>query len=432
MPTNASPTDRASNADDGTRTPRVLIVDDDPFMVRLMGLMLSRLGPFEAIGESDPRSALQRLREAAHAFDGVVLDLNMPGMDGMEFLRHLAGIGYQGCLVPFSGEAPEVLESVTQLARSHGLNVPGTLSKPPRMEQLEQLQWACAHVRTATAQGSDDWLPDEAELRRALAQGDIECLYQPKVDLRDGRLVGVEALARWRHAGHGMVMPAQFVPLAESCGAIAELTRRVFDIAFSQQARWRAEGLDMSMSVNASAQDLGDLDFADYVSECARRHDVPPSRVVIEVTESGLGDDPRLLVEMMSRLRLRRFALSIDDFGSGYSTLSKLREVVFDEIKIDRSFTHGAHASLRGTVLFDSSTNLGHRLGMRVVAEGVEDRGDWDFCRTHGVHLVQGYFVSHALAPAQLAPWHARWRERVAQQALACGDPTEGGGSVDA
>lgn len=433
-PTPPQPPASASSAGGATGASRVLIVDDDPFMAKLLGLMLARLGDFETISESDPRAALACLQRRAHEFDGVVLDLNMPGIDGMEFFRHLARIGYRGCVVPFSGEAPEVLASVMQLARSHGLNVPGTLGKPPRIEQLEQLPWACAHGQRPGAQRTAAWQPDEAALRHALTHGEIDCEYQPKVDMLSGRLVGVEALARWRHAEHGMVMPASFVPLAESCGAVRELTRRVFDVAFAQQARWRDVGLELSVSVNASAQDLEELAFADFVSDCASRHGVPPGSVVIEVTESGLGNDPRLLVEVMSRLRLRRFALSIDDFGSGYSTLAKLRDVVFDEIKIDRSFTHAAHESLRGTVLFDSSVDLGRRLGMRVVAEGVEDRLDWDFCRTHGVHLAQGYFVSQALAGALVPAWEARWRERVAEQGLApaTGGPEEPGGGAPA
>jgi EAL domain-containing protein (putative c-di-GMP-specific phosphodiesterase class I) len=427
MPTTTPPSpERATSAGEAAQAARVLIVDDDPFMATLLGVMLGRIGPFEAVGETDPAAALQRLRERACEFDGIVVDLNMPGIDGMAFFRHLADIGYAGCVVPFSGEAPEVLESVMQLARSHGLNVPGTLGKPPRLEQLQALPWGCADARATSAGADGGWQPDEQALRQALARGDIGCMYQPKVDLRDGRLVGVESLARWRHAAHGLISPARFVPLAESCGAIRELTRSVLETALAQQARWRAQGLALSMSVNASAQDLGDLGFAELVSERARHHGTQPEDLVIEVTESGLGDDPRLLVEIMSRLRLRRFALSIDDFGSGYSTLSKLRDAVFDEIKIDRDFTHAAHASLRGTVLFDSCTQLGQALGMRVVAEGIEDRLDWDFCRCHGVHLAQGYFISRPLAGEQLPRWHELWRERVLELGLTAPD---GGGS---
>ncbi len=398
---------------------RVLIVDDDAFMIRLLATMLARLGDFEIRGESDPQVALRAVREHGDSFDAVVLDLNMPGVDGMAFLRHLAQIGYAGCVVPFSGEAPEVLDSVAQLARAHGLHVAGALSKPPRREQLQALPWACAGRGLQQPAVEPAWQPAETDLREALAQGQVECFYQPKVDVHTGALAGFEALARWRHPSHGLVPPGRFVPLAESCGAISELTRRVFEASFAQQAQWRARGLDVSVSVNAAARDLADLGFVDFVCDCAGRHDVPPASVVIEVTESQLGGDPRLLAEVMGRLRLRRFELAIDDFGSGYASLSQLRDVIFDEIKIDRDFTHAAHESLRSKVLFDSSATLGRRLGMRVVAEGVEDRLDWEFCRGHGVHLAQGNFIGRPMPAADVPRWHDAWSGRVVAQRLA-------------
>lgn len=400
---------------------RVVIIDDDPLMVRLLGLMLQRQGNFDIASESHPQVALEHLPELVGTADAVVLDINMPGVDGMEFFRHLAAMGYAGCVALFSGEAPAVLESAAQLARSHGLHVAGSLCKPPRVEELQQLVRACSHGAAPARRATADWLPDEAELRRAIADGEIVCAYQPKVELASGALAGVEALARWRHPQRGLVSPASFIPLAEASGAIAELTRSVFEQSFAQLARWRDQGLELSMSVNASAHDLCDLRFAEFVSDCAQRHRVLPEWVVVEVTESGLGDDQRLLVEVMSRLRLRRFALSIDDFGNGYSTLSKLRDVVFDEIKIDHGFTHAAHESLRHEAIFDTSVALGRRLGMRVVAEGVEDRLDWDFCRSHGVELAQGFFIGRPIDGTELPAWHERWLQRLGEPQLAGG-----------
>lgn len=417
------PTDPSSAAtgERGAPRARVVIIDDDPLMVRLLGLMLQRQGDFDIASESRPQVALEHLPELVGTADAVVLDINMPGADGMEFFRHLAAMGYSGCVALFSGEAPAVLESTLQLARSHGLHVAGALCKPPRVDELQQLVRACSHGTAPVRQPAAAWLPDESELRRAIAAGEIVCAYQPKVALASGLLAGVEALARWRHPQRGLVSPGSFIPLAEASGAIGELTRSVFEQAFAQLAAWRAQGLQLSMSVNASAHDLCDLQFAEFVSDCAQRHRVLPEWVVVEVTESGLGGDPRLLVEVMSRLRLRRFALSIDDFGNGYSTLSKLRDVVFDEIKIDHGFTHAAHESLRHEAIFDTSVALGTRLGMRVVAEGVEDRLDWEFCRNHGVELAQGYFIGRPIDGAELPAWRERWLQRLGEQKLALG-----------
>ncbi len=420
MTASASPPSAAgSEAPGSSRSPRVLIIDDDPFMVRLLGGMLARLGDFEIHGESDPAQALAKLPELARDTDGMILDINMPGVDGIELFRHLSLLAYGGCLVLCSGEGAAMLESTVQLARSRGLHVLGGMCKPPRLDELRGFAQACRSTPQPDARPASDWYPTQAELRRAVADGAIECHYQPKVALGSGALVGVEALARLRHPRHGLVPPGHFIGLAERCGAIGEITKQVFEQTFTQLARWQAEGIDLSLGVNASARDFGDLDFVDFVDDCAQRHGVRPDRVVIEVTESSLGDDPHLLVEVMTRLRLRRFGLSIDDFGNGYSTLTKLRDVVFDEIKIDHGFTHAAHESLRSEVIFDASVTLGQRLGMRVAAEGVEDRLDWDFCRAHGAEVAQGFFIARAMPGSALAAWREQWAGRVRAERLA-------------
>ncbi len=391
---------------------RLVIVDDDQFMLTMITAMLGRIGEFDVQGFTDAPAAFRSIRDAAAAPDLVILDINMPEMDGMAFFRQLADIGFRGCVALCSGESDSMLRTSAQLARSYGLRVGGTLPKPPRPDLLRTLLAQCEGERESRRSPASGRERRPEELRDAIEAGDIFCVYQPKIDISSGRLVGVEALARWRHRTDGIVPPAEFIPMAERTGSMPALTRCVFDLALGQLARWREAGIDLIMSVNASVHDLADLSFPDFLNGCAERHRVNPAWVIIEVTESGLTEDERLLVEIVSRLRLRRFQLSIDDFGNGYSTMAKLRDLVFDELKIDQGFTHGAASDERKAAIFHASVQIAKRLGMKIVAEGVEDQADWDFCRINGADVAQGYFMSRPLAPDAMEAWLAAWRLR--------------------
>ncbi len=394
-----------------TTARKVLLVDDDPFMLKVMEAMLQAMGDLEVHGFSNAPAAFEAIRDAKLRPDLVILDINMPEMDGMAFFRRLSEVGYAGCLALCSGEGDSFLRTTAQLAQSYGLRVSGVLGKPPRPERLKALLGDCAAQAVQAPRASSPERSVE-ELLQALERGEIFCVYQPKVSLADGSLLGLEALARWRHPTDGIIFPAAFIPMAERSGNIGVLTRRVFELAFAQVAAWRGRGLDWLVSVNASAHDLGVLDFPDFLLDCARRHGVDPSWVMIEVTESGLTRDERLLVEVMTRLRLRQFRMSIDDFGNGYAALSKLRDLVFDELKIDFGFTHGAAADERKAAIFDASVQVGKSLGMKLVAEGVEDVADWDFSRIHGAEVAQGYFVARPLAAEDVETWLDAWRQR--------------------
>jgi EAL domain-containing protein (putative c-di-GMP-specific phosphodiesterase class I) len=398
--------------------PTVFIVDDDRFMVDILTLMIARMGDFALRGYTDAAAAFAALREAGQAPDLVILDINMPEMDGMEFFRGLAEIGYRGGIVLSSGESDALLRASEQLAASYRLQLLGRIAKPPDFETLKRLVWTCRDD-FAPSQKPSRRVPGPDELLDAIAAGEIYCAYQPKVDMRSGALIGVEALARWRHPVDGMIPPGVFSRVAESHNVVTHLTRHVFDVALAQQALWKASGLSLRMSVNASVQDLGDLGFPDFASACIARHRVDANAVVIEVTESGLAHDERILIEVMARLRLRRFHLSIDDFGNGYSTMMKLRDFSFDELKVDHAFVHGAGSNERHAVIFRASADIGKSLGMTIVAEGVEDAADWAFASRNGSDIAQGYFVARPIEAADLPSWHAAWRQRVSSGDIA-------------
>ncbi|MHB1591928.1 MAG: EAL domain-containing protein, partial [Sulfuricella sp.] len=224
--------------------------------------------------------------------------------------------------------------------------------------------------------------------------------------------IGMETLVRWRHPKDGMVFPDQFIGIAEQHGLIDELTRVVMTGALAQARIWQDAGLTLRVAVNLSMDNLTSLNFLDYVAEITAKAGVPPQEVVLEVTESRLMHDQRVPLEILTRLHLKRFRLSIDDFGTGNSSLTQLRDIPFGELKIDQSFVHGAWANDTQRAMFDASLGLAKQLGMEAVAEGVEDQADWDFVLQQGCDLAQGYFIAKPMSAEYLPTWLADWEAR--------------------
>lgn len=396
---------------------KTLLVDDDPFALRLLGHQLERLGVHDAARCERARDALRRLEVEPGAYGLVFCDLQMPDLDGVEFMRHLAQMRYAGSLVLVSGEDGRTLHFARRLAEAHGIRAVGALGKPVRIEPLrEALARHAANaslrlparraVDPAAAAGSE-FAP--REVARAISEGELRLHYQPKVELSGGTLVGVEALARWQHPELGLVYPDRFVAVAENHGLVDALTREVLALALGQARTWLDAGLELRVAVNVSMDNLVALDFPEVVVEIARKAAVAPSTLVLEVTESRLMKDARAALDILARLRLKRVGLSIDDFGTGHSSLAQFRDLPFDELKLDRGFVNGAarDASLRAIV--ESTLAMAHQLGIRTVAEGVETQDDWNFLRALGCDIAQGYFVARPMPGEALPAWCVDW-----------------------
>lgn len=391
---------------------RILVLDDEPFMLKLLGRQLENLGFSRPSAYTNGHEALDALNAPLGAPDLILLDLNMPKMDGIEFVRQLGERRFEGSLILVSGEDERMLEAASTLVRAHGIRLLGHLKKPMSNEALTAVmkRWTSpkeAQLQMKSAQYDAD------TLKAAIANGELVNYYQPKVAVADGSVVGVETLARWRHPVDGLVFPDQFIGLAEAHGLIDALTHVVLSEALAQTRVWHDAGLALRVAVNLSMDNLKMLDFADFIGDQAAMLGVSPSHIVLEVTESCLMDDLRMPLDILTRLRLKRFRLSIDDFGTGHSSFAQLRDLPFNELKIDRGFVHRAWGNDTLSAIYNASLQLAHQLGMKVVAEGVEDQDDWNFLRRSGCDFAQGYFIARPMPAAELPAWIEGWKQRL-------------------
>jgi EAL domain-containing protein (putative c-di-GMP-specific phosphodiesterase class I) len=248
-------------------------------------------------------------------------------------------------------------------------------------------------------------------LERALINGRLTLVYQPKISLVDGTLKRVEALVRWEDPELGAVPPSRFVPLAERHGLIDSLTQWGLRTALRQWRQWQREGLDTCLAFNISALSLEQLDFPDLVERMCRALKVPTEQLVLELTE-GATQPLVKLMDTLTRIRIKGIGLAIDDFGVGYSTLMQLRQLPFTELKIDRFFIDDAPTSRDSMLIVRSIIDLAHGLGLTVTAEGVETEAQLRLLHELGCDVAQGYLIARPLAPDALAPWYAEWQTR--------------------
>ncbi|HZZ94127.1 MAG TPA: EAL domain-containing protein [Usitatibacter sp.] len=253
------------------------------------------------------------------------------------------------------------------------------------------------------------------ELRRAVEAGELVLHYQPKIALEDGRVDGVEALVRWRHPVRGFVPPSEFIPFAEQAGYIGHITRWVIDEVVAQCGRWQRAGLRLRASANISAHDLRHGDLVGHVRACLEREGLAAGMLRLEITESALMDDPRSAQSALARLRDLGVTTSIDDYGTGYSSLAYIKQLAVNELKIDRAFVSGMEADQRNAAIVRSTIELGHNLGLTVVAEGVETDHELAQLRRFGCDLAQGYHFARPMDATDFESWIARAGPAVAR-----------------
>ncbi len=240
--------------------------------------------------------------------------------------------------------------------------------------------------------------------------GEIMMYYQPQIAIATGEMVGVEALLRWRHPRRGMVDPEELIRVAEQSAVMRLLTRRVVDDVVVQLAKWSAAGLALRAAVNVSVRDLHTGEIADQIADRLARYGVAPDRLQLEITEGALMADPRRVLTTITRLHRIGVGIALDDFGTGYSSLQHLRRLPLSEVKVDRSFVLGMTDDTDDAAIVRSTIGLAKALGLRVVAEGVEDERTWRMLHAAGCDVAQGWFYARPMPAEELVAWLARYR----------------------
>jgi EAL domain-containing protein (putative c-di-GMP-specific phosphodiesterase class I)/CheY-like chemotaxis protein len=380
----------------------VLVIDDEPAIGEVIAMVAHDLGMSCTVHTS----ALEVPDELDPGITAIVIDLMMPGMDGIELVRRLAARQCRATIVMMSGHDRSVLRSVQEMARTLGLRTAEPLQKPFRLADIRAMLNAVAEPqldRRKPVEGDRQTIP-EAELRAAIAERAVVVHYQPQIALASGRVEGVEALARLRHPALGMVYPDQFIEDAERFGLMDVLTDIVVEHSLEEVGSLGGLG-DATLSINFAAGSLLDLSLPERLERVAKRANIPLSRLVVEITESGLIKEFGKALDVLARLRLRGAGVSIDDFGTGYSSMAQLRRVPCTELKIDRMFVKDMLSDESAMAVVEESIGLAHRLHLRAVAEGVETHQQARALTDAGCDLAQGFFYARPLSAQDLATW---------------------------
>lgn len=384
----------------------VCLIDNEPVMLDLLCEVVEQAGLI-ARGFTRASQFFEELDES-ESVSIVVLDLHMPEMDGVEVMRRLAKTDNPPALILVSGHDVGVLHAAEKLGRAQNLNILASLSKPLPLDEFRVLLMPYSQRGTekrANTASATQYRPVLVELRQAIQNNQLVPYYQPQLEIASGKITGVEALVRWQHPVAGLIYPDQFISLAEQGGLIGELTYWMIRNVAAQLQNWQSAGFPLVVSVNISAMDITTLTLPEQLGQLLKNNKLDPTLLTLEVTESALMGELVTSLDILTRLRLKGFGLSIDDFGTGYSSLLQLHRVPFSELKIDRCFVASMTTDAEARSIVKTCIVLGHELGMKVIAEGVETEAQLQELRQLGCDKAQGYLLSRPVPERELIAW---------------------------
>lgn len=371
----------------------IMLVDDEPSILDLTERHLEKMGYCNITPCLGGQSAMEKYQENNNSFDIIISDLNMPEMNGVELLRHLSEADYRGGIILLSGEDKRILEVAKDLARARNLNVMGYISKPFKRESLELLLSQYSPQDPGISAPLLDAISEE-ELRAGMNGDELLIAFQAKTRLDTGKVTGVEALARWNHSERGLLPPYTFIPLAERCQLIDELTYNIYRKTLSQISVWLKKDIILEVSINISVNSFHKDGFVDFLIQTAEEYNVNPDMIIFEITESQVMENSLECLEKLMQLRMKNFGLAIDDFGTGHSNMAQLKKIPFTELKIDQSFVGGACNDPTARAMLESSVVLANKLDMYTVAEGVETEAELAMVEELGCDQIQGYYIA--------------------------------------
>ena len=391
---------------------RVLVVDDQEHVRRFNASVLHALGIADVSFADGGHAAIAAVTEPGVVFDLIICDLRMPGMDGIETIRTLAALGVEAGVVITSVEDERVIESAGLLTAEQGMTLLGEIPKPLSVEKLRPVLARLAQLRSpqrgggirADARGAGTGARRRPVLPRVPA-ADRDAHRTPRRRRGTGALetsLGRHARRRNVHSG-----------IAEQVDAlIGRITTFVLEEALGFIARWRSTGHDHSISVNLPSRAFEVLDLPEQLEAAVAAHQLEPGVLTIEVSEAHLSVDTVRTRDVVTRIRLKRFGLAIDNFGRGTSNLHRLHQTPFTELKIDRQYVNGCATSAAARSIVEASLALARTLGVVSVAEGVNNREDWNVLNEIGCDRAQGYFIARPMPEHGLEAWATQWALR--------------------
>lgn len=395
---------------------RILVLEDHAFLRSVAVKTLNHLGHHDVRAAADGLQALSMLREGGAA-DVVLCDLRMKGMDGVEFLRLAGQAGLIRSVIICSELALDLRRGVQEMVSLLGLEMLGDIGKPLNMELLQLLLATFVQLRhesrVSVVKVPDT--PTEAEIRLGLARNEFRACYQPKFDLQTGMVEGVEVLARWVRPDHGSQLPATFLPVIGRCGLWNELFYGLLEQSLTLQRLFQDFGMPLELAFNLDVSQLASHDLVTRIQAALHMHRLPASRLTFELTESGLLETSVTALETLIRLRMMGCGLSIDDFGTGFSSQQRLCQLPFNEIKLDAEFVQGMLHNPRCQAVIDSTLVLAKALNIRVVAEGIESIEQCRRLAQMGCMVGQGYLYARPMNGSELMAWFVEkneWRRR--------------------
>jgi EAL domain-containing protein (putative c-di-GMP-specific phosphodiesterase class I)/CheY-like chemotaxis protein len=395
---------------------RLLVVDDDLVQRTVIGKIGAKLGFDTLIAPSFETAAglLQRER-----FDIMTLDLSLGERDGVELLRLIADHGLHAMpIVVISGCDERILNSTRRVAEALKLSLTACLTKPLSLEGLREALHVSRQSRVAVSGSSAPPVITRERIEAGLAKDEFSVEFQPKIDLKSGKVVGAEALARWRTPGLGTVSPAIFIPVVEQFGLMPDLTDRILACSMAEGRKLIESHPGFTIAVNVSGSLMSDLVFPERIEEALRREGIPPQSLIVEITESVAMSDVDRAMDILVRLRLKGIGAAIDDFGTGYSSLTALAKLPFNELKIDQSFVKGCESDADMMKIIDASIGLARAFNMKVVAEGIDDLRTLARIRHAGCDIGQGYLFAPSLKLDRAENWISQRNTSIADYAV--------------
>lgn len=385
----------------------ILVVEDSKVQREHLVSLCKGFGLYNVLEAEHGRDALAVIEAHSGAIDILLCDLEMPDMNGIDLLQILARQNQRTAVIIVSAHSVSLMSAVELLATMNGLYVLGTIQKPVPQNALLELLWqydASRAPSSETTMGRRSLKLNKTDLQQALLSHQFLVHYQPQINLQSMELEGVEALVRLK-IDQNLFFPDDFIELSEQTNLINELTYEIVHIVLKQQELWAQQGFTPRIAINMSAISCRNAEFSSGLMALLQQPQVIRNKLVFEITEPALLPDIAPTIALLARLRMAGVGVSVDNYGTGYSSLQQLTQIPFTELKIDKSLIYNISNKPHLQTIYESTVNICKKLGIHVVAEGVEDEADWTYLKNSGCTIAQGYFISPAMPAEELIEW---------------------------